>query len=230
LHNNALVVEVRIGFLLLLFHYKTLHLPGSFLLLPPVLLAFVSASLLRFYVSWTDAALVEALESDNWRAFAEIYERYWYRVFTLAYRKLKSRETAEELVQELFIALWHKRAQQPIIHLENYLLVAINHRVLTYIRAHRVRTHYAAYCRKLLPEATHETEDTLAAADLSAAFLRGVELLPEKSREVFRLSRLEHQSVAEIAARLEVTPKAVEYHLTKSLKRLRMHLREFLAM
>jgi len=189
----------------------------------------VSSSPHGLYTSWTDAALLEALANDNWRAFAEIYERHWYRVFALAYRKLKSRETAEELVQELFAVLWHKRAQQAITQLEDYLLVAINHRVLTYIRSHRVRAHYADYCRNLSTEATHETEDALAAADLSAAFLRGVELLPEKSREVFRLSRLEHQSVEEIAARLEVTPKAVEYHLTKSLKRLRLHLREFLA-
>jgi RNA polymerase sigma-70 factor (family 1) len=190
----------------------------------------VSSSPYGPYTSRTDAALLEALAKDDWRAFAEIYERHWYRVFAVAYRKLKSRETAEELVQELFAVLWHKRAQQAITQLEDYLLVAINHRVLTYIRAHRVRAHYADYCRNLSTEATHETEDALAAADLSAAFLRGVELLPEKSREVFRLSRLEHQSVEEIAARLDVTPKAVEYHLTKSLKRLRLHLREFLAM
>jgi len=165
---------------------------------------------------------------DDRGAFAEVYARYWYRVFALAYRKLKSRETAEELVQDLFAALWHKRTQQPIAQLEHYLLVAINHRVLGYIRAYRVRTHYARYCRDVIVETTHETEEMLASADLSAAFLRGVELLPEKSREVFRLSRVEHQSVAEIAARLEVTPKAVEYHLTKSLKLLRMYLREFL--
>jgi RNA polymerase sigma-70 factor (family 1) len=189
----------------------------------------VTASPFRFYASWTDAALLEALAEGNWKSFAELYERYWYRVFALAYRKLKSREIAEELVQELFIALWHKRDQHTIVQLEDYLLAAINHRVLSYIRAHRVRAHYADYLRNVSTEATHDTEDTLAAADLSAAFLRGVELLPEKSREVFRLSRLEHQSVAEIAARLDVTPKAVEYHLTKSLKTLRKYLREFLA-
>jgi RNA polymerase sigma-70 factor (family 1) len=189
----------------------------------------VTASPFRFYASWTDAALLEALAEDNWKCFAELYGRYWYRVFALAYRKLKSREIAEELVQDLFTTLWHKRDQHTIMKLEDYLLAAINHRVLSYIRAHRVRAHYANYLCNVSTEATHDTEDTLAAADLSAAFLRGVELLPEKSREVFRLSRLEHQSVAEIAARLDVTPKAVEYHLTKSLKTLRKYLREFLA-
>jgi len=167
---------------------------------------------------------------DNRGAFAEVYERYWYRVFALAYRKLKSRETAEELVQELFVTLWHKRTQQTITQLDHYLLVAINHRVLSYIRTHRVRTHYATYCRSLLTETTHETEEALAASDLSTAFLRSVELLPEKSKEVFRLSRLEHQSVEEIATHLGVTAKTVEYHLTKSLKLLRVYLREFIVM
>ncbi|MDF7815063.1 RNA polymerase sigma-70 factor [Hymenobacter sp. YC55] len=188
----------------------------------------MSPSPIRLYASWTDAALLEALALDNRGAFAEVYERYWYRVFALAYRKLKSRETAEELVQDLFATLWHKRAQQTITQLDHYLLVAINHRVLGYIRANRVRTHYADYCRNLLVETTHETEEALAATDLSAAFQRGVALLPEKSREVFQLSRLEHKSVEEIATRLDVTPKAVEYHLTKSLKLLRTYLREFL--
>jgi len=172
--------------------------------------------------------LLEAVTVDDQGAFAELYERYWYRVFALAYRKLKSRETAEELVQELFTTLWRKRGQQSIEQLEHYLLVAINHRVLGYIRAHRVRTHYADYCRSIPAETTRETEETLAASDLSAAFLRGMDLLPAKSQTVFRLSRLEHQSVEEIAARLDVTPKAVEYHLTKSLKLLRTYLREFL--
>jgi RNA polymerase sigma-70 factor (family 1) len=188
----------------------------------------VGSSILRFYASWTDAALLEALATDSRGAFAEIYERYWYQVFAAAYRKLKSRETAEELTQELFAALWHKRAQQTITQLDRYLSVAINHRVIGYIRAHRVRAHYADYCRNLATEETHETEDALAVADLSAAFMRGLELLPEKSREVFQLSRLEHRSVEEIAARLEVTPKTVEYHLTKSLKLLRRYLREFM--
>ncbi|WP_375374078.1 RNA polymerase sigma factor [Hymenobacter aerilatus] len=190
----------------------------------------MSSSPIRFYASWNDAALLEAIVQDNRGAFAEVYERYWYRVFALAYRKLKSRETAEELVQELFATLWHKRAEQTIAQLDHYLLAAINHRVLSYIRAHRVRTHYATYCQTIRVETTHETEEALAASDLTAAFLRGVELLPEKSQEVFRLSRLEHQSVEEIATHLGITSKTVEYHLTKSLKILRLYLREFMVM
>jgi RNA polymerase sigma-70 factor (family 1) len=182
---------------------------------------------LRVYASWTDAALLDALRADDRTAFAELYERYWHRVFGLAYRRLKSRETAEELVQDLFATLWHKRAAHAIEHLEHYLLTAISRRVIGHLRAHQVREAYADYCRWHQAEATQETEHTLAAADLSDAFSNALLHLPEQSREIFRLSRLEHFSVHEIAQQLNLSAKAVEYHLTKSLRLLRLHLKDF---
>ncbi|OUJ75642.1 hypothetical protein BXP70_04580 [Hymenobacter crusticola] len=185
---------------------------------------------MRTYVSWTDDALLQALATNDRTAFAELYERYWYRVFAVAYRKLKSREIAEELVQDLFATLWHKRAEQAIQQLEYYLLAAINRRVIGYLRAHQVRAAYADYCRRSQTEASQETEHDLAASDLSEAFAKALLRLPEQSREIFRLSRLEHIPVAEIALRLNLSPKAVEYHLTKSLKLLRVYLRDFTLM
>jgi RNA polymerase sigma-70 factor (family 1) len=179
------------------------------------------------YASWTDEALLQALLADDRAAFAELYERYWYRVFALAFRRLKSRETAEELVQDLFAALWHKRAEHTIQHVEHYLMTAISHRVLGYLRAHQVRTAYADYCRWQQADTTDETEQTLAAADLTEAFAQALLRLPEQSREIFRLSRLEHFSVQEISLRLNLSAKAVEYHLTKSLRLLRIHLKDF---
>jgi RNA polymerase sigma-70 factor (family 1) len=179
------------------------------------------------YGAWPDAALLQALLADDRAAFAELYERYWYRVFALAYRRLKSREIAEELVQDLFATLWLKRHEHIIEHLEHYLMAAISRRVIGYLRAHQVRTAYADYCRWHQTIATEETEQALAAADLTEAFAQALLLLPEQSREVFRLSRLEHFSVQEISLRLNISAKAVEYHITKSLRLLRTHLRDF---
>jgi RNA polymerase sigma-70 factor (family 1) len=188
---------------------------------------FVSSLQLRAYASWTDEALLEAMAADDRSAFAELYERHWYRVFALAYRKLKERGPAEELVQDLFATLWHKRAEHTIQQLEHYLATAITRRVIGYLRAQQVRVAYADYCRWYQNETTEETEQALAATDLSEAFAKALLHLPEQSREVFRLSRLEHFSVQEISIRLNLSSKAVEYHLTKSLKLLRRYLKDF---
>lgn len=190
----------------------------------------MSPPTLRAYNSWSDEALLTALLTDDREAFAELYERHWYRVFALAYRKLKGRETAEELVQDLFATLWQKRREQAIENLEHYLISAINRRIISHLRSHKVRTAYAEYCRWTQVEATQETENNLAVTDLSEAYAKALLRLPEQSREVFRLSRLEHFSVREISLQLNLSSKAVEYHLTKSIRLLRSHLRDFVVL
>lgn len=46
---------------------------------------------------------------DDERAFIEIYDHYWYKLFRSAYRRIKDKSVAEELVQNLFLKLWEKR-------------------------------------------------------------------------------------------------------------------------
>jgi RNA polymerase sigma-70 factor (family 1) len=180
------------------------------------------------YASWSDADLVAALCTDDEGSFAEIYRRYCYRLFTMADRKLKRREAAEELVQDLFENLWNRRASHRIEQLEQYLFSALRYRIINYIKAQQVRTGYELYCRLAASEADTTTEEALAHGELSAALLAGVRRLPAKTREIFQLSRLEQYSVAEISGRVNLSEKTVEYHLTKSLKLLRSYLRDFL--
>ncbi|TVT41584.1 RNA polymerase sigma-70 factor [Hymenobacter setariae] len=182
------------------------------------------------YASLSDADLLAALCADDEGSFAEIYQRYCYRLFELAYRKLKSREIAEELVQDLFENLWNRRASQQIDKLEQYLFSALRYRIINYIKGQQVRAGYELYCRLASSEADTATEEALAHNELSAALLASIRKLPDKTREIFQLSRLEQYSVAEISGRVNLSEKTVEYHLTKSLKLLRNYLRDFLVL
>jgi RNA polymerase sigma-70 factor (ECF subfamily) len=64
-------------------------------------------------------------------------------------------------------------------------------------------------------------------SELSDAVEEAMKKLPEKTCEVFRMSRFENQSVKEIAVQLNLSEKAVEYHITKSLKLLRENLKAY---
>jgi DNA-directed RNA polymerase specialized sigma24 family protein len=55
-------------------------------------------------------------------------------------------------------------------------------------------------------------------------------ILPEKTREIFRLHKLEYWPVSRIAARFGLSEKAVEYHLTKSVRLVRTHLKEVMVL
>lgn len=190
----------------------------------------LSAKQVRLHASWEDAALVQALEVGDTLAFSEIYQRYWLPLLEVAYRKLGSRELAEEVVQDLFTALWHKRQAQRIEHLQRYLFTAIRYRIIDHIKARMTHTGYVEYSKTHLSLLDYSTEEAVAADDLSVALLAGLVQLPEHTREVFRLSRLEHQTVPEIAVRLNLSRKTVEYHLTRALKSLRISLRDYLVL
>ena len=180
------------------------------------------------YAAWTDAALFEALRTDDEGAFGELYGRYGYRLFAAAHGKLQSREVAEELVQDLFETLWRQRATAQVQQPGAYLFAALRYRIINYVKTRRLQAGYADYCRGAHAAHDESTEQQLALRDLDAAFRTSLDRLPEKSREVFQLSRLEHQSVPEISARLRLSEKAIEYHITKSLRLLRAYLQDFL--
>ena len=189
---------------------------------------FFVISPLKTYSAWPDDALLVALRADDREAFAEIFRRYSSRLLDLTCSKLKSREIAEELVQEIFENLWLKRVSSNIEQLEHYLFSAAKYRIINYIKSCKVRENYVAHHRLYQSEAVSTTEEVIALEDLSAALVQGMGQLPEKSREVFRLSRLEQFTVPEIASRVNLSPKAVEYHLTRAIKLLRVYLRDFL--
>jgi RNA polymerase sigma-70 factor (family 1) len=168
------------------------------------------------------------MQAGDEGAFAEIYKRYSFQLFTVAYGKLKNKEAAEELAQDLFENLWDKRSSAQIQQLKAYLFSAIRYRIINYIKAEKVRTGYELFCRLSLTDADTGTEATVAVNDLNEALAAGMQHLSEKAQEVFRLSRLEQYTIPEISVRVNLSEKTVEYHLRKSLKLMRSYLRNFL--
>ncbi|WP_428659723.1 RNA polymerase sigma factor [Runella sp.] len=174
-----------------------------------------------------DGRLVEFLQEGRISAFEEIYRRYWYKLFGIAYHQTGVREEAEELVQEVFLTIWTRRAEVVIKRLDLYLTIAIKNQVYDYIKS---RISYRKYQEYLIFQEIHQhyaTDEIVDFAELSEAVEKVLSRLPEKSAEVFKRSRFENQSVREIAHGLNLSEKAVEYHITKSLKFLRENLKPY---
>ena len=131
------------------------------------------------------------------------------------------------MVQELFLSLWTRRAEVVIKRLDLYLAVAIKNQVYTFFKS---QLSYRKYQEYLLFKELEESPDgnqILNFKELTSAIEKALNRLPEKSAEVFRRSRYENQPVKEIAKHLNLSEKAVEYHLTKSLKFLKDTLKSY---
>lgn len=174
----------------------------------------------------TDEQLVVFLREGDTLAYEEIYRRYWYKIFTWASHQTGVQD-AEELVQEVFLSLWNRRTEVVIKRLNIYLAVAIKNQVYNFFRS---QLSYRKYQEFLLFKELEESPDgsqILNFKELTIAIEKALNRLPEKSAEVFRRSRYENQPVKEIAKHLNLSEKAVEYHLTKSLKYLKDTLKSY---
>ncbi len=176
----------------------------------------------------TDEELLHLLREGSKDAFEAIFNRYWNSLYRIAYARLKSHEDAEEIVQDLLASLWKKRSELLITNLNQYLFVSVKRRVISSIRQRITHEKYWEYYKHFLPEGTTITEEVVEYNDLNTAIEKAMQHLPEKSQQVFRLNRLQGLSIAEIAENLKMPRRTIEYHLTRSLRELRLQLKDFI--
>ena len=177
---------------------------------------------------YNEALLLADLRKGCVVAFEMIFKRHWEPLYRCAKSKLRSHDEAEEVIQNIFSALWEKREHLLITNLSHYLHTALRNRILNLIREKIPQEKYWNYYRVFIPQNQDVTDQAVAFDDLNEAVQLAVSHLPAKSRQVFKLSRLEGRSNAEIADLMQVSEKTIEYHLTKSLKELRLHLKDYM--
>ncbi len=178
-----------------------------------------------------DENLVVDLRKGDQQAFEAIYRKYWKKLYTFARNRLRFEDAAEEIVQDVFTSLWLKRETLVIRKsLQSYLYSAVRYCVYAYLDAQAVREGYSQEASSRLSEGHNSVEDTLSFEELSERLEKEVSALPEKCQQVFRLRKQEELSIKEIAQQLNVSPKAVEGHLTRALKALRIGLQDFLSL
>jgi len=176
---------------------------------------------------WREQDVIRALQNGDVQAYNVVFKQYWKTLYHQAYTKLQSHEVAEEIVQDLFLTLWEKRQTLLITNLQHYLRASLRNKCIDHIRAKMVKDKYWTYYKAFIPRQTNSTQEMVTYNNLVEALENGMSSLPEKTKAIFALSRFEGRSVADVAKVFRLSEKAVEYHLTKSLKVLKVYLKDF---
>lgn len=179
-------------------------------------------------IQHSDEELLKRLLIGDRDAFEEIFIRYWYRLFKVANARIKSREEAEEIVQDIFASLWKNHNILLISNLSNYLFSSVRKGVISKIRSKLVHEKYRNYYLQFFPGYSLATDETVEFDELSTVIENALLQLPAKSQQVFRLNRLQGLSIPEISEMLKMPRRTIEHHLTKSLRELRMHLKDYM--
>jgi len=175
--------------------------------------------------SHTDTELLAAIQKDDEGAFTILYLRYWDKLFYLAGKKLGDLPEAENIVQDIFLDLWHRRHELDIRHnIDGYLVVAVKYRIINAQAKRHRREAMSRQAGRQLAEADHSTEQQLAYEELCSLLQEKMLRLPEKCRMVFAL-REQGLSQKEIASQMNISEKTVEMHVSRALKSLRTVVR-----
>ena len=161
--------------------------------------------------------------------FDELVRAHYGRLCNFAYRFARSRDAAEDVVQEVFTRLWQQREQFDVRDPLPYLYQAVRNRLVTSRRHELVRERWRA---DVDHESRHARDAASAVelADLRRAAARAIDALPERCRLIFTMSREQDLSYAEIARLLDISVKTVETQMGRALKALRARLSGYLSL
>ena len=174
-----------------------------------------------------DVSLVVSLQKGDENAYRQLFVKYYSPLCEYASQYI-SDDDSEELVQELMLFIWEARENLVIeTSLKSYLFISTKHRCLNAIRKNQYheRIHNQIY-EKIKDQ--FEDPDYYFVNELTEHIRKAIENLPDTYRETFILSRFGERTNMQIAERLGISIKTVEYRISQALKILRHRLKDYL--
>jgi RNA polymerase sigma-70 factor (family 1) len=177
------------------------------------------------YDSLSDLELVVLIAKGDENAYAEIYKRYHILLYLYAYRKLNDKESAKDVVQEIFLNLWNKREKYSFnTSISGYLYRSVRNKAFDIFAHKRIEDDYISSLQDFLDSDHTVTDHLIREKEISTLVDKEIAMLPDKMREVFILSRKQYMSHKEIAEHLNISESTVNKQIKRALKILRGRL------
>ena len=161
-------------------------------------------------------------EQDSQTAFRNFYNMTYDRLFRIAYYYVKREEWSQEIVLDVFLKLWQQRDTLPAIQsIEDYCFVLVRNASLNVLEKENRRSSLVTALPADPAEGNASPEEEMISEELFARYVKALDRLPERCREVFIRIREEKQSYAEVAEALGISTKTVDAQLQKATARLK---------
>lgn len=169
-----------------------------------------------------DSRLLKELKRGDHMAFKRIFERYGSQLFQFSLSYLKSKEAAEDIVQEVFAKIWNNRKEiKTDKSFQAYLFTIALNAVRKYFnklsRLQKIKHDVLFDFSTMKPDFDDVSNYQLLLDRLDEL----IQEMPERRRTVFVKKKIEGKSMKEISQELNITTKTVEYHVAEAMKFLR---------
>jgi len=170
-------------------------------------------------MEFADEILIAGIKRNDYSSYNQLFLRYYSRLCAFVYGITQSSSASEDVVQELFIRLWINRTKLEINEsVSGYLYRSSKNAALNHLRSEKSRQKSV----QNMPVQELQTDDNLIEqVEFSAALYQCIEQLPERSREVFKMSRIDGLKQQEISDQLGISVKTIKNQIWKSLQYLK---------
>lgn len=160
--------------------------------------------------------------------FDYFFDKYYQGLCVYAYRMLKSKSEAEDIVEDFFVRMLENRKNIRIeSSVKSYFIRSVHNRCLDYLAHQKVIASHEIYQLKMMNEEDF-LEYPLIDTELKLQIEKAIQNLPDGIRETFILNRFEGLKYQQIADHENISVKTVEYRISKALNILRKELGDYL--
>lgn len=172
--------------------------------------------------------LITRFKSGDQTAFELLFHFYYPGLVMYSTQFTTDRVEAEEIVQDFFVRFWQKRQQFiPADSLKSYLFLSVKNGSLNFLKHKKIEERYI---KDMIELANHHLvfdPELYVASELQEKVKEAVDLLPEKCREIFIMSRFRGMKNEEIAEELHLSKRTIETQISKALKVMKVELKDY---
>lgn len=161
-----------------------------------------------------------ALHNDE-QAYKELFHHFYPSLYQFALSMVKSGQVAEEVVSDVFIRIWKKRAALARIqNLKLYLFTSTKNTSLNYLRQQKREIDLPDDYRVQLRSVYFNPEELLITAEMIKRIQRAIQQLPPRCQLIFKLVKEDGLKHKEVAGLLNLSIKTVENQLAVALRKI----------
>ncbi|GAA4312982.1 RNA polymerase sigma-70 factor [Mucilaginibacter gynuensis] len=168
-----------------------------------------------------DQELLKLLAGGNQEVFAQIYDKYWQKLFAYAYNLMKDTDQCEDLIQDVFISLWERRETLRIENLKAYLFSSVRYSVYRVNKQQGTRGSLSLTNDfELADIKASAADDSVISAELQLAYEQLLDKMPPQRKRVFQMRHEDNLTTNVIAEKLQIAQKTVQNHLVNSYQQI----------
>ena len=175
--------------------------------------------------------------SNDIAFFNKLFNEYYQQFVLFAMGYIRDEAKAQDFVSDAFASYWEKKETlSEDTNAPGYILTIVKNNCLNHLQHRKIKQRAAQelteHAQWLIDTQINTLEackpENIFSQEINEIIENTISDLPKRTAEIFRMSRFENLPHREIAKKLGVSTKSVEYHITKALSVLRINLKDFL--